>query len=504
MSLPFTTRTFRFYSCMLLGVTSLLTLIPHPVYAQDKKETQSETAATDKKDEKVKQDASDTYKQLNLFGDVFERVRAQYVEEVPDKKLIENAINGMLTSLDPHSSYLNEDEFGDMQIQTKGEFGGLGIEVTMENGLIKVVSPIDDTPAYRAGVKAGDYITHLDGEQVIGLNLNEAVDKMRGKVGTDIKITIRREETPEPIELTVTRDIIKIRSVKHEILSNNVGYLRVTQFNQNTDNGVRDAVKDIKKKLGDDLIGYVIDLRNNPGGLLDQAIAVSDDFLEKGEIVSTRGRYEEDTKRDNATPGDIADNLPIVVLINGGSASAAEIVSGALQDHKRAIVLGTKSFGKGSVQTVIPLPGNGAMRLTTARYYTPSGRSIQAKGIEPDLVVEQAKIEAIAVKGGYSESDLRGALKNPDVEKTKIKLPEENFPAPADKDAAKPATPDASKDEDKKDEKSEADKKLEEDYQLSRAVDLIRGLSIYSGTAPAEPKAASGSDKKEPASSGKE
>jgi carboxyl-terminal processing protease len=408
---------------------------------------------------------SETYKQLNLFGDVFERTRSQYVEEVEDKKLIENAINGMLTSLDPHSSYLNEDSFNEMRVNTKGEFGGLGIEVTMENGFVKVVSPIDDTPAFRAGVLAGDYIVEIDGETVMGMALSDAVDKMRGKVGSDIKLVIRRESEPEPVELTLTRDVIKIQSVRFHT-EGNAGYIRITTFNQNTQPGLDKAIEEIKKELGPKLIGYVLDLRNNPGGLLDEAISVSDTFLDHGEIVSTRGRHESDTKRDNATPGDAADGLPMVVLINGGSASASEIVSGALQDHKRAILLGTKSFGKGSVQTVIPLPGHGAMRLTTARYYTPSGRSIQATGIEPDILVEPAKIEALKITG-ISESDLRGALSNPDKEKEKEKESVKPKEEPKKSDA-KPKTPG----EDPEDESVQ-------DYQLMRALDLLNGLSLY-------------------------
>ncbi|MCB1556967.1 MAG: S41 family peptidase [Alphaproteobacteria bacterium] len=409
----------------------------------------------------------DTYRQLSLFGDVFERVREQYVDDVADKELIENAINGMLVSLDPHSSYLNEDDFGEMQVQTRGEFGGLGIEVTMEDGLVKVVSPIDDTPAFNAGMKAGDYITHLDDEPVMGLTLSEAVDKMRGRVGAPITLTVRREDSAEPLRITIVRDVIKIRSVRHEILDDSVGYIRITTFNQNTDTGLRESVKEIKESLGENLIGYVVDLRNNPGGLLDQAIAVSDEFLDKGEIVSTRGRHQEDTKRDNATPGDIAEGKPIVVLVNGGSASASEIVSGALQDHRRAIVLGTQTFGKGSVQTVIPLPGHGAMRLTTARYYTPSGRSIQAKGIVPDIVVELAKIEPFKVNG-YRESDLRGALENPQESGKK------------DKAAKQDAAEDESRaDKSDKDAKGESGDKRVEDYQLSRAIDLLEGVSVY-------------------------
>lgn len=415
---------------------------------------ESRTAGT--QPERASNDRSDTYKQLNLFGDVFERVRAQYVDEIDDKTLIENAINGMLVSLDPHSGYLNEDSFEDMQVRTRGEFGGLGIEVTMENGLVKVVSPIDDTPAFRAGIQASDYIIQIDEEAVMGMTLNDAVEKMRGKVGTDIKLVIRREGEADPIDVTLKRDVIRIKSVRHEVKENSVGYIRITTFNQNTDAGVREAVDSIKKQLGNKLIGYVLDVRNNPGGLLDQAIAVSDDFLDKGEIVSTRGRNERDTKRDNASSGDIAEGLPIVVLINGGSASASEIVAGALQDHKRAIVLGTQSFGKGSVQTVIPLPGHGAMRLTTARYYTPSGRSIQAKGIEPDIIVEQAKIETMATRR-FSEADLRGALDSKKEPK-------------ATQDGATGVTPEEE----------------QVDYQLLRGVDLIRGLSLYGGEGAAK------------------
>jgi carboxyl-terminal processing protease len=410
---------------------------------------------------------SETYRQLNLFGDVFERVRSQYVEPVDDKTLVESAINGMLTSLDPHSGYLNEDSFTEMQVNTKGEFGGLGIEVTMENGFVKVVSPIDDTPAFRAGIQAGDYIVEIDGETVMGLSLADAVDKMRGKVGSPIKLVIRREGNPDPLPFELTRDIIKIQSVRYHT-EGNAGYIRITTFNQNTQPGLDKAVAEIKKKLGTNLIGYVLDMRNNPGGLLDQAISVSDTFLDRGEIVSTRGRHENDTKRDNATPGDAADGLPIVVLINGGSASGSEIVAGALQDHKRAILLGTKSFGKGSVQTVIPLPGHGAMRLTTARYYTPSGRSIQAKGIEPDIMVEPAKIEALKMTG-ISEADLRGALENPDKEKDKAK----EEAAKTDKEKVKEETPPKT---------GAAPVEGEEgvqDYQLMRALDLLNGLSLY-------------------------
>jgi carboxyl-terminal processing protease len=411
---------------------------------------------------------NDTYRQLKLFGDVFERVRADYVEEVSDKELIEAAINGMLTSLDPHSAFLNAESFQDMQVQTKGEFGGLGIEVTMENGFVKVVSPIDGTPAYRAGLQAGDFITHLDGEAVLGLTLADAVDRMRGKVGTDITLTVRREEQ-EPFDVTITRDVIKIQSVRSQ-LEGNIGYLRITTFNEQTFPGVERELTDLREQANGELSGLVLDLRNNPGGLLDQAIAVSDAFLDRGEIVSTRGRDEADSQRWNARSGDLAAELPIVVLINAGSASASEIVAGALQDHRRAIVMGTKSFGKGSVQTIIPVQGQSAIRLTTARYYTPSGRSIQAKGIEPDIIVQQATIETNGQRRLQREADLRGALENPDG-------------GEAD-DAVEPEAqePPAGADEDGAGEGTEAETESEQpitDYQLARALDLLRGLNLY-------------------------
>src|SRR5919199_5012712 len=358
---------------------------------------------------------ADTYRLLNLFGDVFERVRAEYVEPINDRDAIENAINGMLTGLDPHSSYLNQRNFRDMQVQTRGEFGGLGIEVTQENGYIKVISPIDDTPAFRAGVKAGDLITHLNSNSVQGLTLQEAVEQMRGERGTAIRITIRREGADRPIELSLTREVIRPQVVRFRLEGGDIGYIRLTSFNEQTDVGLRRAIQTLRQQAGGNLKGNLIDLRNNPGGLLDQAVQVSDDFIDQGEIVSTRARRPEDAQRWNAKSGDIAQGIPMVVLINGGSASASEIVAGALQDHRRAIVLGTKSFGKGSVQTIIPLAGHGAMRLTTARYYTPSGRSIQAKGIEPDIIVEPAKIERVASNAPQRrEADLRGALRNTD------------------------------------------------------------------------------------------
>jgi carboxyl-terminal processing protease len=358
--------------------------------------------------------AADTYRQLNLFGDVFERVRADYVEKPDDSKLIETAINGMLAGLDPHSSYMDPKSFRDMQVQTRGEFGGLGIEVTMEDGLIKVVAPIDDTPAAKAGVMANDLITKLDEEQVQGLTLNQAVEKMRGPVNTKIKLTIMRKGQDKPVEVTLTRETIRVRAVRSNIKGDDIGYIRLTQFNEQTTENLKKAIGEITAKVSKDkLKGYVIDMRNNPGGLLDQAISVSDAFLQKGEVVSTRGRNAEETQRFNARPGDLTDTKPIIVLINGGSASASEIVAGALQDHRRATVIGTRSFGKGSVQTIIPLgSGNGALRLTTARYFTPSGRSIQAKGINPDIEVLQDVPEELKARTDTrGEASLRGHLR---------------------------------------------------------------------------------------------
>ena len=410
-------------------------------------------SAADAEEEK---NSADTYRLLNLFGDVFERVRSDYVEAPTDEELIEAAISGMLTSLDPHSSYMNLKNYKEMQVNTRGAFGGLGIQVSMENGVVKVISPIDDTPAYRAGIEAGDYITHLDGEMVQGMTLQDAVEKMRGKVGFDIKLTIRRKGTPDPFDVTVTRAVIKITSIRSR-LEGKIGYVRITSFTEQSNSGLKKAVDKFDKELGDDLLGIVLDLRNNPGGLLDQAIAVSDSFLERGEIVSTRSRNAEDTSRFSARPGDLAKGKPVVVLINGGSASASEIVAGALQDHRRAVILGTQSFGKGSVQTIMPLPGHGAMRLTTSRYYTPSGRSIQGEGVTPDILVEPAKIETIGKKSQRREADLKGALKNDNVKGT-------------------------SEGKDTKDKKPTKDDKAEEapvDYQLTRALDLINGVSLF-------------------------
>lgn len=435
---------------LLPALSLLLLLAPGVVHAQSSK--------------------SDTYEQLKLFGDVFERVRSSYVEEVTDKELVEAAINGMLSSLDPHSSYLDADSFGDMQVQTKGAFGGLGIEVTMENGLVKVVSPIDDTPAFRAGVEAGDLITHLDGEPVLGLNLSDAVDRMRGEVGSDIVLTIRRGEQ-DPFDIIITRDVIRIQSVRSRV-EGKIGYIRVTAFNEQTSPGLDKAVADLKKELGDDVVGWVVDLRNNPGGLLNQAIAVTDAFLDKGEIVSTRARDPEETYRFNAEPGDLVDGQPLIVLINGGSASASEIVAGALQDHGRAIIMGTQSFGKGSVQTIIPLPGHGAMRLTTSRYYTPSGRSIQALGIAPDIEVKQARLEEIDAGSRRREADLRGALTN-GSEAAGTPEKKEGEPAPAAQET--PEGTEASPDE----SGESAPAASNSDYQLSRALDLLRGLALF-------------------------
>jgi carboxyl-terminal processing protease len=364
---------------------------------------------------------ADTYKQLNLFGDVFERVRADYVEKPDDAKLVESAINGMLAGLDPHSSYMDGKSYRDMQVQTRGEFGGLGIEVTMEDGLIKVVSPIDDTPAAKAGILANDIITQLDDDQVQGLTLTQAVDKMRGAPNTKIRLKIMRKGMDKPIEVTLVRDIVRVQAVRSRIEGEDVGYIRLTQFNEQTTEGLKRALTDIGTKVPNEkLKGYIIDMRNNPGGLLEEAISVSDAFLDKGEIVSTRGRNVEETQRRNAKPGDLAKNKPIIVLINGGSASASEIVAGALQDHKRATIVGTRSFGKGSVQTIIPLgSGNGALRLTTARYFTPSGRSIQAKGISPDIEVLQDVPEELKARTDTKgEASLRGHLKAEGDEQT--------------------------------------------------------------------------------------
>ncbi len=399
----------------------------------------------------------DTIKLMDLFGDVFDKIKRDYVEDVSDKDLIEAAINGMLSSLDPHSSYMNQKAFDEMKIQTKGEFGGLGIEVTMENGLVKVVSPIDDTPAFAAGIKTGDYISRIDGEAVMGTTLAEAVEKMRGKPGTPIKLTVLREGETDPLEFVIKRDIIKIKSVRAN-REGDVAYIRITSFSEQTGKMLEKELNRIMGEVGADKFkGVVLDMRNNPGGLLDQAIEVSDLFLEKGEIVSTGGRVSDSNKKFGASGGDLINGKPIVIIINGGSASASEIVAGALQDHKRAIVIGTKSFGKGSVQTVIPLSASkGAMRLTTSRYFTPSGRSIQAEGIEPDIWVEQSKVESSESKKLATEASLHKHLENGnDKNKAGTKI-----------------------------EKEDIIKRQKElystDYQLARAIDMLRGMAIYS------------------------
>ncbi|MDD2867962.1 S41 family peptidase [Neomegalonema sp.] len=410
--------------------------------------------------------ASDTYDYLNLFGDVFERMRKDYVEPIDDQKVLEAAINGMLASLDPHSGYMPPEAYKDMQTETRGEFGGLGMEVTMENGILTVVSPIDETPAARAGIRGRDVITHIDGESVDGLTLNQAVEKMRGPIKSKVTLSIYRApseddvsaDAKETFDLELERDVIRVRAVRWEA-KGDIGYLRMTRFSEQTYDNLEAGIKALKEEIGEDkLRGYVLDLRNNPGGLLSQAVAVSDAFLERGEIVSTRGREPRDADRYNAQPGDLTGGLPIVVLVNGSSASAAEIVAGALQDHRRGVVVGQKTFGKGSVQTIMPLAARGAIRLTTARYYTPSGRSIQGLGIEPDIVVGNLKIQTpeAAAAASRSEASLRNSLANKDLteeERARIKAEHESREAAA--------------------------KLREEDYQLSYAVDLLHGLAVY-------------------------
>jgi carboxyl-terminal processing protease len=416
---------------------------------------------------------AETYRLLNLFGDVFERIRAEYVEPVNDRDAIENAIQGMLTGLDPHSSYMNPRMYRDMQVQTRGEFGGLGIEVSQEGGYIKVISPIDDTPAARAGVRPGDLITHLNGNSVQGLSLQEAVEQMRGERGTSIRITIRREGVERPVELSITRDVIRPQVVRFRLEGGDIGYIRLSSFNEQTEAALRRAMQQLRQQAGANLRGIVLDLRNNPGGLLDQAVQVSDDFLEQGEIVSTRARRAEDAQRWNARAGDIAQGLPIVVLINAGSASASEIVAGALQDHRRAIVMGVKSFGKGSVQTVMPIPGNGAIRLTTARYYTPSGRSIQATGIEPDIEVLASREDSAQTAARRDrEADLRRALRNDNsgqqAQQAPPPRPPLNLPAGlAERVARQPAEGAPAFDP----------TRPETDHQLQQALQLLRGMA---------------------------
>ncbi len=390
------------------------------------------------------QEDKNVYKYLNLFGEAFEKIKNNYVEEVPVKKLIESAIEGMLSSLDPHSTFLNDEELNELKVQTKGEFGGLGIEVTLENGFVKVISPIDDTPASKAGIKSGDLITHLDDEPVLGMTLSEAVSIMRGKVGSKIKLTVNRNDT-ETLQIEIIRAVIQLKAVKAR-LENNIGYIRVSSFNQKVDTQIIDAIKKFKKD--GTVSGYILDLRNNPGGLLDQAVSVTDIFLDKGEIVSTRGRNKKEGSRYNAIKKDLTNGLPLVVLINQGSASASEIVAGALQDHKRAIIMGTKSFGKGSVQTIIPSGDDVALKLTTALYFTPSGRSIQKTGIDPDILVEQGVLTKTEEKR-RKESDLKGAIEN-GSDKTK----------------------------NSRDQKENEEDDKSDDYQLTRALDLIAAINL--------------------------
>ncbi len=419
--------------------------------------------------------ATDTYRQLNLFGDVFERIRADYVEEPDDAELIESAINGMLAGLDPHSSYLNAKDYQDMQVQTRGEFFGLGIEVTMENDLIKVISPIDDTPAHKAGILANDLISHLDGEPVQGLTLREAVEKMRGPANSSITLTVLREGADEPLKITVVRDVIRVQSVKHRV-EDDIGYIRITSFSEQTMEGLEGAIDEINAEIPEeDLKGYVLDLRGNPGGLLDQAVLVSDAFLDRGEIVSTRGRRANEVQRFSARSGDLVDGEPIIVLLNGGSASASEIVAGALQDHRRATLVGTRSFGKGSVQTIIPIGRAGAIRLTTARYYTPSGRSIQARGIDPDIEILPDLPEDMQEFTTLSEAELRGHLRGdnernsgPEADETTVGDAEEAAGEEADTEAEVLRGALASY--------VPQDPKL--DSQLNYAFDLLRGVQV--------------------------
>lgn len=396
---------------------------------------------------------ADTYKQLELFSQVFEKIRAQYVEQVNDQELIESALRGMLSSLDPHSSYLTEKEFKAMNDEVRG-FAGLGMQVTLEDGLVKVISPIDDTPAFRAGIQPGDFIVTIDGEQVFGLTLEQAVGKLRGPVGTKVKISVKRGQQ-QPFDLELTRETIIQKTVRYRLESGNIGYIRISEFTENTFSGLTDAIKKLKEESKNQLIGYVLDLRNNPGGLLNQAVLVSDAFLDKGEIVSIKGRDNRDNSRFNAKAGDLSEGLPIVVLINQGSASASEIVAGALQDQQRAVVMGVKSFGKGSVQTILPIAGYGAIRFTTQFYYTPSGRSIQKIGIVPDIVVEQAKVEVISADKSYSESNLRGSLNNPNGQNSD------------------PTNNNQNNTQDKTSQQTPVD------YQLQRATDLLKGLVLF-------------------------
>lgn len=488
-----------FLALLLAGLLGSSPAMLHAVEPTGEPAATPATTPETAKKEDESPDARDTFKNLSLFSDVMERVRADYVDDVTDEKLVESALNGMLASLDPHSGYMNKKSFSEMETQTRGEFGGLGIEVTTEDGIIKVISPIDDTPAAKAGLQPGDLITHLDDHLVTEYTLSEAVDKMRGKPNTKIKLTVRRGGlSGKPFDVVLTRAIIKIKSVKSEIKENTIGYIRITAFNEQTQTGLDAAMAEFDKKLGNKLTGYIVDLRNNPGGLLEEAISVSSTFLPANlPVVSTKGRHSEDNQVFSSRGGDRAGGKPIVVLVNGGSASASEIVAGALQDHHRAIVIGTKSFGKGSVQTIIPLQNGAAMRLTTARYYTPSGRSIQALGIEPDIKVLPAKIEEIKPSAKMlHEADLRGALQNDQNKKTKnkedgVKTPEN--PNPETPNAGKTGSEKTSGEKTTSDVVPGAEDDEEEvanltpnknapqpfDNQLSRAIDILRGITLY-------------------------
>lgn len=415
--------------------------------------------ADTKSSSKINEMKDDPYALMELFGAVYQEIKKDYVEEPTDKKLIESAINGMLSSLDPHSGFMTLEDYEDMETQTRGEFGGLGMEVTTENSLVRVVSPIDDTPAFEAGIQAGDYVTHIDGEAVVGMTLQEAVKKMRGTPGTKVKLKISRQKQ-DPFDLTLTRAIVEQKPVKFEA-KEDVGYIRISAFNEKTVEKLHEAINTLTKEIGkDELTGFVVDVRNNPGGLLDSAIGVVDTFLEQGEIVSTRSRLPEETTRASAKTPDLTKGKPLVVLINEGSASASEIVAGALQDHKRAVIIGLKSFGKGSVQTIKPIPGFGGIKMTIARYYTPSGRSIQAKGIEPDVVIPRAKLEEEAVITGFGEGDLHGALA---AEEKKVLTEKEKK---KQEEKTKALTTDS-------------DKEKKKDYQLDRAIDILKAIAIY-------------------------
>lgn len=408
----------------------------------------------------VSDEKDDPYALMELFGAAYQVIKQDYVEETTDRKLVENAINGMLSSLDPHSGFMNQSDYADMEEQTKGEFGGLGMEVSSDNGLVRVTSPIDDTPAYKAGIQAGDYITHIDGESVIGQTLNDAVKKLRGKPGTKVTVTISRKDK-EPFDIKMTRAVIKVQPIKYEV-KDDIGYIRVTAFNENTTQMLHEAVKNLTREIGDDkIIGFIIDVRNNPGGLLNEAIGVADTFISKGEIVSTRSRDPKENLQFFAETPDMTNGKPLVIMINEGSASASEIVAGALQDHHRALVVGLKSFGKGSVQTIKEIPGFGGIKITTARYYTPSGRSIQAKGIEPDVVIPRAKLKELPVIKGFGEDNLPGAIAAEEGKKAKEVQKKKSKETPSFSDSSD------SKDDEKK------------DYQLDRAMDILRGIAVY-------------------------